>query len=190
MAPIPMDVNMVFTILAEFWAPSEDVTELALGVECAVFDKLEDLGAHMKPLFIQGHLDGMLVGHMLVDGGASVNILPLLMFKKLGHVEGDLKHTNLSLSGFAGEPTEAEGIIYKELMIGRKTVPMPSLLWMSRDATTCCLDEIVFTPMGVFHLLFINASSNGLAMRWRWFKLTRTCASLWPSPKSTFKVGR
>jgi hypothetical protein len=80
--------------------------------------------AHMKPLFIQGHLDGMLIGHMVVDGGASVNILPLSLFKKLGHVEGDLICTDLSLSGFAGAPTEAKGIIYKELMVGSKTVPM------------------------------------------------------------------
>jgi hypothetical protein len=80
--------------------------------------------AHMKPLFIQGHLDGMLIGHMVVDGGASVNILPLSLFKKLGHIEGDLRCTDLSLSGFAGDPIEAMGIIYKELMVGSKTVPM------------------------------------------------------------------
>jgi hypothetical protein len=60
---------------------------------------------------------------MLVDGGASVNILSLSLFKKLGHVEGDLKCTNLSLSAFADDPTEAEGIMYKELMVGSKTVP-------------------------------------------------------------------
>jgi hypothetical protein len=77
----------------------------------------------MKPLFIRGHLDGMSVGHMLVDGGASVNILSLSLFKKLGHVEGDLNCTNLSLSGFAGDPTEVKGIIYKELTFGSKTVP-------------------------------------------------------------------
>jgi hypothetical protein len=59
---------------------------------------------------------------MLVDGGASVNILPLSLFRKLGHVESDLKCTNLSLSGFAGDPTEAKGIICKELTIWCKTV--------------------------------------------------------------------
>jgi hypothetical protein len=58
-----------------------------------------------------------------VDGGASINILLLSLFKKLGHVEGDLKHTNLSLSGFAGDPTEAKGIICKELMVRSKTKP-------------------------------------------------------------------
>jgi hypothetical protein len=84
----------------------------------------ENPGAHMKLLFIWGPLDGMPIGHMLVDGGASINILPLSLFKKLGQLEGDLKCTNLSLSDFAGDPTEAKGIIYKELMVRSKTVPI------------------------------------------------------------------
>jgi hypothetical protein len=78
----------------------------------------------MKPLFIRGHLDGTPVEHMLVDGGASINILPLSLFKKLGHVEDDLKRTDLSLSIFAGDLTEAEGIICKELTVGSKTMHM------------------------------------------------------------------
>jgi hypothetical protein len=53
-----MDVNMVFTISAEFHVPMEDVAELALGAKRAVFEKLENPDAHMKPLFIRGHLDG------------------------------------------------------------------------------------------------------------------------------------
>jgi hypothetical protein len=77
----------------------------------------------MKPLFIRGHLDGTPVRHMLVDRGASVNILPLSLFKNLSHIEGDLQHTNLSLSGFVGDPTEAKGIICKELIVGSKIMP-------------------------------------------------------------------
>jgi hypothetical protein len=100
-----MDVSMVFMILAEFCAPMENVVELALGAERAVFGKPKNSGVHMKPLFIQGHLDGMPVEHMLIDGGASINILSLSLFKKLDHIEGELKCTNLSLSGFAGDPT-------------------------------------------------------------------------------------
>jgi hypothetical protein len=60
---------------------------------------------------------------MCIDVGASINILSLSLLKKLGHVEGDLKRTNLSLSGFAGDPMEAKGIICMELMVGSKTVP-------------------------------------------------------------------
>jgi hypothetical protein len=88
-----------------------------MGAERAALKKPENLGAHMKPLFIRGHLDGMLIGHMLTDGGESINILLLSLFKKLGHVEGDLECTNLSLSSFAGDPTEAKGIICKEVLL-------------------------------------------------------------------------
>jgi hypothetical protein len=121
--PTWMDVNMVFTIPVEFYALVEDVVELTLGAGHAVFEEPENPGAHMKPLFIRGHLDGAPIGHMMTDGGASINILPLSLFKKLGHIEGDLKHTNLSLSGFAGDPMEAKGIICKELTVGNKTIP-------------------------------------------------------------------
>jgi hypothetical protein len=88
-----------------------------------VFEKPENPGAHMKPLFIWGHLDGMSIGHMLFDGGASINILPLSLFKKLGHVEGDLKRTNLSFTSFACDLREAKRIICKEVTVGSKTVP-------------------------------------------------------------------
>jgi hypothetical protein len=107
--PTWMDVNMVFMILAELCALTEDVEELALGAERVMLEKPENRGPHMKPLFIQGHLDGTPVRHMLMDGGASINILPLSLFKKLGHIEGDPKCTNRSLSGFIGDPTEAYG---------------------------------------------------------------------------------
>jgi hypothetical protein len=62
-----MDINMVFMIPVEYRASMEDVAELALGAERAMFEKLENPGAHMKPLFIRRHLDGTPVGHMLMD---------------------------------------------------------------------------------------------------------------------------
>jgi hypothetical protein len=69
-----MDVNKVFTIPVEFRALAEDVMELTLGAGRAVFEKLKNPRGRMKPLFIRGHLDGMPIGHMLVDGGASVAV--------------------------------------------------------------------------------------------------------------------
>jgi hypothetical protein len=102
-----MDVNMVFIIPDEFHAPGSEVAELTLGAERAVFEKLEQAGEHMKPLFIKGNLDSTPVGRMMTDRGASINIMLLWMFEKLGHSESDLKRTNLSLSGFLGELVEA-----------------------------------------------------------------------------------
>jgi hypothetical protein len=119
-----INVNIVFTILLDFCVPTKDVMLLLLGDGRVVFEKSKNSGVHMKPLYIRGHLDGTPIGHMLGDGGASINILPLSLFKKWGHVEGDLKCTNLSPSDFAGDPTEDKGIICEELMVGSKTVPM------------------------------------------------------------------
>jgi hypothetical protein len=48
--------------------------------------------------------------------------LPLSLLRKLGHDEGDLKRTILSLSNFTGDPTEAKGIICKEVTVGSKIV--------------------------------------------------------------------
>jgi hypothetical protein len=45
------------------------------------------------------------------------------LFEKLGHKDEDLKRSNMSLSGFSGEPAEARGIVSKELTVGSKTVP-------------------------------------------------------------------
>jgi hypothetical protein len=91
---------MVFAILEEFRAPESEVVELTLGAERAVFEKPVEVGKHMKPLFIKGHMDGKPMGWMMVDGGASVKTMSLDVFRKLGHEE-DLKKTNLSLSGFS-----------------------------------------------------------------------------------------
>jgi hypothetical protein len=50
--PVLMDINMVFMIPVEFRVPMKDVTELASGVERAIFEKPKNLGTHMKPLLI------------------------------------------------------------------------------------------------------------------------------------------
>jgi hypothetical protein len=94
-----------------------------LGAERAVFEKLEVLGQHMRPLYIKGHLDGMPINRMLIDGGACVNIMPWSMFSKLCHKEEELLKTNMMLSGFSGEVSDVKGIISKELTVRSKTVP-------------------------------------------------------------------
>jgi hypothetical protein len=106
-----MEINMVFAIPTKFRAPEGNVAELVLGEEQAVFEKPKNAGEHMKLLFIRGHMDGRPMGRMMVDGGASVNIMPLTVFKRLGHGEKELKRTNLSSSGFSGESATAHGIV-------------------------------------------------------------------------------
>jgi hypothetical protein len=67
-----------------------------------MFEKPESTSKHMKLLYVRDHLDGRPVGLMLVDGGASVNIMLLAMFQKFGQ-------TNLSLTGFLGGANGGKG---------------------------------------------------------------------------------
>jgi hypothetical protein len=117
-----VDINMVFQLLSVFCLPKREVARLELGAERAMFKKPEKLGQHMKLLYIQGYLDDQPVNRMLVDGGAFVNIMPWTLFEKLGHTEKKLMKTNMTLSGFSGEASNARGIISKEPTVGSKTV--------------------------------------------------------------------
>jgi hypothetical protein len=67
-------------------------------------------------------LDGAPMGRMLVNGGASVTIMPWTVLERLGHKEKDMKKTSHSMSGFAAEPAEAKGIVCKELTVCIKTI--------------------------------------------------------------------
>lgn len=78
---------------------------------------------HLKPLFLKGHINGLPVARMLVDGGPVVNLMTYLVFKKLGLRDEELIKTNMVLNGFEGkEKTEAQGVMYVELMVGSKTL--------------------------------------------------------------------
>ena len=54
----------------------------------------------MKALYVKGLVDGKPMGKMLVDGGASVNLMPYTTFRKLGKGPGDLIETDMMLKNF------------------------------------------------------------------------------------------
>ena len=59
---------------------------------------------------------------MLVDGGASVNLMPCTTFHKLGKGPGDQIETSMMLKDFGGNASKTQGAINIELTIGSKTL--------------------------------------------------------------------
>ena len=55
---------------------------------------------HLKALYVKGMVDGKPVNKMLVDGGASINLMPYTTFRKLGKGPGDLIETDMMLKDF------------------------------------------------------------------------------------------
>jgi hypothetical protein len=95
---------------------------MCLGPKAAVFKKPEESSQHLKLLYIQGHIDGKPISMMLVDGGATVNLMPYSVFKKLGREDGELVKINLMLNGVGGNPMEAWGVVSMELTVGSKSL--------------------------------------------------------------------
>ena len=77
----------------------------------------------MIALCLRGYINGLPVSKMLVDTGAAVNIMPYSMLRRLGHSNADLIKTNVTLSDFNGQASEAKGVLNVDLTVGRKTIP-------------------------------------------------------------------
>jgi hypothetical protein len=59
---------------------------------------------------------------MLIDSGATINLMPYSVFKKLGREDNKLIKINLILNNMGGNPMEARGVVSMELTIGSKSL--------------------------------------------------------------------
>jgi hypothetical protein len=105
--PTSMDINMVFMLPTEFRGAKEEIAQMCLDPKKAVFEKPEESSQHLKPLYIWGHIDGKPISRMLIDDGATINLMSYSIFKKLGSEDDELVKTNLMLNGVGGNPMEA-----------------------------------------------------------------------------------
>jgi hypothetical protein len=49
-------------------------------------------------LYVRGHIDGKPISRMLIDGGAAINLMLYVVFKKLGREDDELIKINLMLN--------------------------------------------------------------------------------------------
>ena len=90
-------------------------------IQQAIFDKPVK-HRHLKALYIKGFIDGKPMSKMLVDGGASINLMSYTTFGKFGKGPGDLMDTNMMLKDFGGNASKTRGAINVELTIRSKTL--------------------------------------------------------------------
>jgi hypothetical protein len=93
-----MDINIVFTLPAESRGAEEEVAQMCLSPKEAVFEKTGESSQHMMLLYIWGHINGEPISRMLIDGGATINLMPYSIFKKLGREDDELVKTMLTLT--------------------------------------------------------------------------------------------
>ena len=74
-----------------------------------------------SPLYVRGHLNGILIPKVLIENGSAVNVMPLRMLRALGRNINDLIETKVVVSTFIREVSKTLGILPIEITIGRKT---------------------------------------------------------------------
>jgi hypothetical protein len=119
-----MDVNVI-TFSADYTIVGDDepvVAQFNFGPKEAAFTKPKKSVNHLKPLFVRGHIDGIPIAKMLVDGGTTVNLMPYSLYRKLGKQDEKLIKTNMTLSGVGDSSIKARGVTSVELTIGTKTL--------------------------------------------------------------------
>jgi hypothetical protein len=81
-----MDVNVI-TFSADCAIVGDDepiVAQFNFGPKEAAFTKPKESVNHLKLFFVRGHIDGIPITKMLVDGGEIVNLMPYSLYRKLG----------------------------------------------------------------------------------------------------------
>ena len=103
------NIQMAFLLPSEFRAPAdqevysdfdeseyEEIVAKLIVIQQAIFNKPVK-HQHLKALYVKGFVDGKPMNKMLVDGGASVNLMPYTTFRKLGKGPGNLIETDMML---------------------------------------------------------------------------------------------
>ena len=83
----------------------------------------EAMKSHLKPLFITGKVENVPVNKILVDCGATVNLMPHFMLKKIGKFDTDTKPHNMVLSNYEGKVGTTLGVIQVDMTVGTVTRP-------------------------------------------------------------------
>jgi hypothetical protein len=72
---------------------------------------------------VKGFINGRPINNMLVDSGASVNLMPYSLYKKLEESDEELIKIKRTIKGLGREkPIPAKGLALMKLTIGSKTL--------------------------------------------------------------------
>jgi hypothetical protein len=134
---------MVFVLPLEFYAPDRKelpVAQLDFGPWLVIFEKPREKNyKHLKALYLKGYINSHPVNKMLVDTSAIVNIMSYSVQRWLGHSAEDLIKTDVTLSDFNGQASEARDVLNVDLIVGSKTVLTSFFIVSSKSTYTLLL---------------------------------------------------
>lgn len=73
---------------------------------------------HLRPLHVKAIIDGRPTNRVLIDEGATVNLMPRTMFKTLGKDQSDLIPIDMVIIDFSGKTSPSDGVIMLNIQVG------------------------------------------------------------------------
>jgi hypothetical protein len=120
-----MEVNVI-TFSIDYTIISDDepvVAQFDFGPKDIVFTKPKESVNHLKSHYVHVHLDGTSISKMIIDGGATINLMPYPLYRKLDKQDSELIITNMMLNGVGSNSLiEVKGVMSFELTIETKTL--------------------------------------------------------------------
>lgn len=84
----------------------------------AFFERSDEvMRSHIKTLLIRGKVENVGINKIMVDGGATMNLMSHFMLQKMGKFDTDLKPHNMVLSNYEGKIGRTLGVIQIDLTI-------------------------------------------------------------------------
>ncbi|CAL2270923.1 unnamed protein product [Prunus armeniaca] len=125
--PKEVSMNMVLVLPSEFSAPrgqtnglDNDVAEEQLDQRPKTKEELLAV-AFNEPLYISAHVEGVPVSKVFVDYGATINILPYSLMKKLDKSKEDLIPSDVVMSSFVGDKSKTIGVLPLKITVADQT---------------------------------------------------------------------
>jgi hypothetical protein len=73
---------------------------------------------HNRPLYVTARVNGVELKRAFMDGGASINIMPMSTLKKVGIPENRIVKSLIGITGFQGDKKESLGYVIVDLAVG------------------------------------------------------------------------
>ena len=82
-------------------------------------------------MHIKAHVDGQPISQVLIDGGATINLMLWLTIVKIGAIAKDLMPSDIAMTDFNGKMSSLKRMVLVNLMVGSNShqtlfVVMPS----------------------------------------------------------------
>ena len=85
----------------------------------------DEIRRHLRLLHIKVVIEGKKVGRILLDEGATINLLPLRILDKLGKAREKLRTINIVVIDYRGKLTTAKGMVVLNVQV--RIVEHPTL---------------------------------------------------------------